>query len=217
MNLFGNDRDDEKPHDDHTVKKRALPNLLETQSRCSFWIKLSRAQDQGLQFWQTKSFAIITFATVPGDCIDRVTSQNGDRVIFERLATAKPAPKVTLKSNWLTQQQQQQPQQPTLEEGVSSSWKQHATWERRAGVDDTKNATAVDIVSRKLVRDVSTVDVVLISVNRKSSHEANTQEIERVKIGSNKICIHEDPAEEKMVFSNESSRAVFEMGNVELI
>ena len=32
-----------------------LPHLLETQSRCS--------KDQGLQFWQTKSSAIITYAT----------------------------------------------------------------------------------------------------------------------------------------------------------
>ena len=44
------------------------------------WIKLSRAQDQGVQFWQTKSFAIITHDIVPGDCIYEVISQNGDRV-----------------------------------------------------------------------------------------------------------------------------------------
>ena len=50
-----------------------------------------------------------------------------------------------------------------------------------------------------------------------SNNEANTQEIERVQIGSNKICIREDLAKEKMVFSKESSRAIFEMGNVELI
>ena len=50
-----------------------------------------------------------------------------------------------------------------------------------------------------------------------SNNEANTQEIERVKIGSNKTCVREDLAKEKMVFSRESSRAVFEMGNVALI
>ena len=43
------------------------------------------AQDQGLEFGQTKSFAIMTYATISGDCIDRVTSQNGERVDFERL------------------------------------------------------------------------------------------------------------------------------------
>ena len=41
------------------------------------------------------------------ECIHRVISQNGDRVLFEGLATPRPAPKVTLKSNWLVQQQQQ--------------------------------------------------------------------------------------------------------------
>ena len=45
------------------------------------------------------------------------------------------------------------------------------------------------------------------------SNDANTQEIERVKSGSNKICFREDQAKEMMVFSEESSRAVFEMGN----
>ena len=50
-----------------------------------------------------------------------------------------------------------------------------------------------------------------------SNNEANTQEIERAKIGSKNICIRDDQAKEKMVYSKESSRAVFEMGNVELI
>ena len=54
--------------------------------------------------------------------------------MFERPATPRPARRVTLKSNWLAQQ----PQQPTLEEGVNSGWKQHATWESRAGVRDEK-------------------------------------------------------------------------------
>ena len=50
-----------------------------------------------------------------------------------------------------------------------------------------------------------------------SNDEANTQDIERVKNGSNQICVREDLAKAKMVFSKEYSRAVFEMGNVELI
>ena len=43
------------------------------------------------------------------------------------------------------------------------------------------------------------------------------KEVELVKIGWNKNCIREHLAKEKMVFSKESSRAIFEMGNVELI
>ena len=52
-------------------------------------------------------FAIMTYTTIPGDCIDFVTSQNGDRVDFERLETPRPACKVTLKKNWQSQRQQQ--------------------------------------------------------------------------------------------------------------
>ena len=42
-----------------------------------------------------------------------------------------------------------------------------------------------------------------------SNDEVNTQEIERVKIGWNKICIREDLAKVKIVFSKESSCAIF--------
>ena len=136
LNPLGSDPDEEKPHGDHIVSQKVHHQTCRKHNQdAENWIKLSRAQDQGLQFWQTKSFAIITYATMPGDCIDPVISQNGDRVIFERLATPRPAPKVTLKSNWLTQQQQQQQsQQPTLKGGVNCSWKQHATGESKAGV-----------------------------------------------------------------------------------
>ena len=110
-------------------------------------INFSNAQVQGLQFWQTKSFAIITHDIVTGDCIHRVISQNGDQVLSEKLATPRPAPKVTLKSNWLEQQQQQQHQLP-LEESVNSISKDVATWESRAGVrDETKNATEVEMAT----------------------------------------------------------------------
>ena len=43
------------------------------------------------------------------------------------------------------------------------------------------------------------------------------QQLNRVKAGSNKISIRNDLAQDKMIFSEESSRAIFEMGNVELI
>ena len=87
--------------------------------RC-FGLRVSKAQDQGLEFWQTKSFAIMTYASILGDCIDRVTSQDGDRVIFERLETPRLAPKVTLNKNWQSQQQQHS----TSSTDVPGLWKQ---------------------------------------------------------------------------------------------
>ena len=43
------------------------------------------------------------------------------------------------------------------------------------------------------------------------------QQVNKVKAGSNKISIRNDFGKDKMILSEESSRAIFEMGNVELI
>ena len=118
----------------------------------------------------------------------------------------------------------QQQQQLTLKEGVNSISKEIATWECKAGVrDETKNATEVEMALGNSRRTVSKVDVgthlseQVVITDAFPNNEANTQEIERVKNGSNKICIREDPFTDKIAFSEESSRAVFEMGNVVLI
>ena len=84
----------------------------------------------------------MTHATIPGDCIDRVTSQDGDRVIFERLETPRPAPKVTLKKNWQSQQQQH---------STFNLWKLRTQREDRAGAQDvTDHSTEADLATRKL-------------------------------------------------------------------
>ena len=94
-NLSGDVLEEEKPDDDFTVPQKA-PHVTKWKydQNAVFWVRLSKAQDQGLEFWQTKSFAIMIYATIPGDCIDRVTSQNGERVIFKRLETPWPVPKI---------------------------------------------------------------------------------------------------------------------------
>ena len=94
-NLSGDVLEEEKPDDDFTVPQKA-PHVTKWKydQNAVYWVRLSKAQDQGLEFWQTKSFAIMIYATTLGDCVDRVTSQNGERVIFKRLETPWPVPKV---------------------------------------------------------------------------------------------------------------------------
>ena len=88
--------------------------------------------------------------------------------------------------------------------------------------DDTKHATEVERASRKPAQATSEADAGTHLTQKEAFTDAfpnnvsNTQDIERVKIGSVKICIREDLVKEKMVFSKESSHATFEMGNVEL-
>ena len=219
-NPFGNDPEEEEPHDDFTVPQK-VPHVTRWKhdENAVHWIRIPRAQDQGLELWQTKTFAIMTHATTPGDCIDRVTSQDGDRVLFERLGTPIRAPKVTLKRNWQSQQQQ-----PTSDTDVPSFWKQETKREDEAGVQDgSDHSTEVDLAHWKMRHTTSNMDVDTHLGGREVNPDvfpddgAKNQIIERIKIGSNKICMREDLAKEKMVFSQESSHAIIEMGNVELI
>ena len=68
---------------------------------------------------------------MPRDCIFRVISETRDRVLFERISTPRPAPKVILKSNWLVQQQQ-----PICNEVVTGTSKVVAKWESQSGTRD---------------------------------------------------------------------------------
>ena len=98
--------DEEEPRDDDTIPQKVHNhNHWKRNQDAVHWVELSRAQDQGLQFWQTESYAIIERSPVLADCTYIVISQNGDPILFERLSTPPLAPKVTLKSNWQSQQQ----------------------------------------------------------------------------------------------------------------
>ena len=44
-----------------------------------YWIHLSSAQDADLEFWQTRSNAIITYQSVPKECVVKVVSESGKR------------------------------------------------------------------------------------------------------------------------------------------
>ena len=86
LNPFGYNPYEEELHDDYAVPQKVhYHSQWKRNQDAAYWINLSKAQDLGLQFWQTKSFAIITHNSVPGDCIFRVISEKGDRVLFERL------------------------------------------------------------------------------------------------------------------------------------
>ena len=83
----------------------------------------------------------MTYATIPGDCIDRVTSDGGDGVLLERLETPRPPRKVTLSKNWQCQQQQHS----TSGTDVPSFWEQRQKSEDLPEVQDgSKHIPEVD-------------------------------------------------------------------------
>ena len=71
--LLEKDSDEEELHDDYTIPQKVhYHSHWKRNQDAVYWVKLSRAQDQGLQFWQTKSHATIVRSLSPADCIYRV-------------------------------------------------------------------------------------------------------------------------------------------------
>ena len=64
--LFGENPDEEALSDDFTMPRKV--HYHSNWQDAVYWSKLSRAQDQGLRFWQTKSSAIIVHNPVPANC-----------------------------------------------------------------------------------------------------------------------------------------------------
>ena len=91
---FGSDAHEREEPSDYYSKPRKVPyeGHWRGDQNAVFWVKLSRAQDLGLQFWQTKSNAIIVHQSVPHQCIERVVGDDGGRIIFQRILTPKRRP-----------------------------------------------------------------------------------------------------------------------------
>ena len=123
-NPFGHDpEEDIATHDFTFPQKVPHETRWKDTTNAVHWVRLSKAQDQGLEFWQT-----MTCATIP-DCTDRFACQEGDRVLFERLEMSRPAPKATIKMNCHSKQQQQH---STSHTHVLGTWKQDVKRESQA-------------------------------------------------------------------------------------
>ena len=97
LNPFGRDSDEEEPRDDNTIPQKAHHSHWKRHQDAVCRVKLSRAQEQGLQFWHTKTHAIILDSPLPADCIYRVISQDGDRIVRKTLDSTTSAKSHTQK------------------------------------------------------------------------------------------------------------------------
>ena len=151
----------------------------------------------------------MTYATILGFFIGRVTYQNGERVDFETLETPRPVPNVTLKKNCQSQQQQQYSSSCT---DVLSLVKTKVVKEHWTGVQGGSGlSTEVRTGSGKVGQIASEMEkdnvlkkkdiIDIVSQIEDVKEEANTELMERIKIGSNKICIRNDLAKKNMMFS----------------
>ena len=124
-----------------------------------------------------------------------------------------------MRKNWQCQQQQHS----TSGTDVPSFWEQRQKSEDLLEVqDDSKHIPEVDQAPGNWEQSISTKDEIHtvdvdVTTSTFPSEDANNQIIERIEVGSKKICIREDPVKESMEFSQESTQAVQDSGNVELI
>ena len=80
LNPPGHNPDEEEPGDDLSKPRQIhYYSKWEPRQDAVFWINLARAQDKGLQFWQTRTDAVIVYNSVPADCIYKVMSQKGKK------------------------------------------------------------------------------------------------------------------------------------------
>ena len=161
--------EEEQPSDDFSKPRKGhYRSKWETTRDAVSCVKLARAQDQGLQFWQTRSNAVIVYNSVPSDCIYKVVSQEGERTfIRETLDVSTSAKSCTRKflptllkvhqpaaGNRLrgTSRKQKEDQgDPTEDSETSHSWKRTARSELSVG---EKPEFKVDLRIEGIAHDV---------------------------------------------------------------
>ena len=122
---------DEELHDDYAVRQKVhYHSHWKRNQDAVYWKNCPKHKikdcNSGKQSYFRSSPTILREETASSEQLPR-----GDQVLFERLPTPRPAPKVTLNSNWLVQQQQ-----PICNEDVTGTSKVVAEWEGQFGTRD---------------------------------------------------------------------------------
>ena len=67
-----------------------------------YWVDITFAQKKGLQFYQTRSNAIILYDTLPAHCIPKAIMMEVGEVKYEKVsASPRPPPKISFKDSWM--------------------------------------------------------------------------------------------------------------------
>ena len=67
-----------------------------------YWCNLRVAWSQGLQFYQTRSNAIILYETLPAYCISKVVVMKSEEIIYQKVhVSPRFPPKISFKDNWM--------------------------------------------------------------------------------------------------------------------
>ena len=67
-----------------------------------YWVDINLAQKKGLEFYETRSNAIILYSTLPAYCIPKVVRMEAGEIIYEKVyESPRPPPKISLRNDWM--------------------------------------------------------------------------------------------------------------------
>ena len=106
LDPFNSDANKAELITDFKKARKALHQLLHQihwrpEQDAVYMVHLRSAQNAGLEFRQTVSNAIITYQSVPQECVVKVVNESGKREMFARQLTPREEPKVTLREEWV--------------------------------------------------------------------------------------------------------------------
>ena len=68
-----------------------------------FWTNLKKAQDKGLQFWQTRSHALSFTTLCQLTALEEWRTPTCEVILNQRTSTPRPPPKIILREGWQVQ------------------------------------------------------------------------------------------------------------------
>ena len=78
-----------------------LHNAWKRHQDAVYWVDINLAMKKGLNFYQTRSNAIILQETLPAYCIPKVVRMKTGEVLYEKVyMSPRPPPKISLKHKW---------------------------------------------------------------------------------------------------------------------
>ena len=100
------------------TKPRSMPykNTWKRFQNTVFWCNLELAQERGLQFYQTRSHAVVLYNTLLAACIEKAVCMKTTDELYQKVRLTPRVPRVVLKSN--SQYGLQDPQN----QNARSSW-----------------------------------------------------------------------------------------------
>ena len=102
IDLFNDDANEAKLITDFNKARKVHDQIhWRLEQGAVYWVHLRSAQNARLECWQTVSNAIITYQSVPEECVVKVVSESGKREMFARQLTPREGPKVTLREKFV--------------------------------------------------------------------------------------------------------------------